>query len=40
MIHVVGGRRQVGSLRVAYTKERQEEFNKMLNVCEKVCCIA
>lgn len=27
--------RQVGSLRVAYTKERQEEFNKMLNVCEK-----
>ncbi len=37
--HIVGaGHRQVGSLRVAYTKERQEEFNKMLSVCEKVRC--
>lgn len=28
--------RQVGSLRVAYTSERQEEFKKMLAVGEKV----
>jgi glycine/D-amino acid oxidase-like deaminating enzyme len=26
----------VGSLRVAYTKERQKEFDRMLAVCEKV----
>jgi glycine/D-amino acid oxidase-like deaminating enzyme len=28
--------RQVGSLRVAYTKERQDEFKKMVAVCEQV----